>query len=252
MTEKIIPIPKTVLEKFLKPVSRITESCILKILNDDLYTICTAHDNTFFLYAKIKLPFSLDEGKLNLINIKKFLNGLNCLGNDGEFVLKLNSNNVECKMSSDTTNESAFFKYHLIDDGIIKDSTFSIKKIASLGFDTEFTITQDKIKKIISAYSFTTDVSKIYFYSDENRNVFCEINDRTMQNVDNLSMFLTDKLVGNDIQKPVPVNIEIFKNLIACKGDVKVKLNSESRIFIFQTDDVDGVELKYIISGLVK
>lgn len=252
MTEKIIPIPKTVLEKFLKPVSRITESCILKVLNNDLYTICTPQDNTFILYAKINLPISICECKLNLINIKKLLNGLNCLGNDGQFTLKLNSNNIECRIVSDETGENSFFKYHLIDDGIIKESTVNIKKIASLGFDTEFTISQDKIKKIIAAYSFASDVSKIYFYSDDENKVFCEINDKTMQNVDNLSMFLTDSIKGEHIKIPIPVNIEIFKNLITTKGDIKVRLNNESKIFIFQTSENDDVELKYIISALVK
>lgn len=252
MTDKIIPIPKTVLEKFLKPVSRITESCVLKISDSDLYTICTPQDNTFILYAKLKLPVSIDECKLNLINIKKFLNGLNCLGNDGQFSLNLCNNYIECRIQSEETNENSFFKYHLIDDGIIKESSVNVKKIASLGFDTEFIIPQDKIKKIISAYAFTSDVSKIYFYSDEKRRVQCEINDRTMQNVDNLSMFLTDTLKGQDITHPIPVNIEIFKNLITTKGDIKVRLNAESKVFVFQTNDVEDVELKYIISALVK
>jgi hypothetical protein len=155
-------------------------------------------------------------------------------------------------MFAKDSNENCFFKYHLIDDGIIKESAVNVKKIASLGFDTEFIIPKDKIKKIINAYSFTSDVSKIYFFSDEKKHVFCEINDRTMQNIDNLSMFLTDSLIGQEIKTPIPVNIEIFKNLITSKDDIKIKLNTESKVFIFQSNDGDDVELKYIISALVK
>ena len=71
MTESLIPIPKTSLEKLLKPVNRLTESCVLKSKNDLLYTLCSSSDNSVALYANTKLPMSLDITQLNLINIKK-------------------------------------------------------------------------------------------------------------------------------------------------------------------------------------
>ena len=50
MSETLLPIPKTYLEKLLKPVSRLTESCILKVSKDTLYTVCTPADNSLILY----------------------------------------------------------------------------------------------------------------------------------------------------------------------------------------------------------
>ena len=73
-----------------------------------------------------------------------------------------------------------------------------------------------------------------------------------MQNVDNLSMVLTDKVIGDEILKPIPVNIEVFKNLISSKTNIKVKINNEYKVFIFQTQEDENVDLKYIVSALVK
>jgi hypothetical protein len=252
MAEKIIPIPKSSLEKLLRPVSRMTESCVLKISDNKLYTISTPSHNSFFLYAKTDLPVDIEDTKLNIINIKKFLTGLACLGNDGEFSLKINENNIECGMCSADTKENTIFKYHLVNDGIIKEAGLNVKKIASLEFDTEFTISQEKVKKIITAYSFVSDVSKIYFYSTDDGKINCEINDKTMQNVDNLSMSLADDLIGEQIRVPIPVNIEIFKNLITSKSNIRVRLNNSCKIFVFQSMEQEDVELKYIISALVK
>ena len=251
MSETLLPIPKTYLEKLLKPVSRLTESCILKVSKDTLYTVCTPADNSLILYGKTKLPLELEDSKLNIINIKKFLTGLSCLGDDGEFTISININNIECRNNNETIGENTYFQYHLVDDGIIKESSVNVQKIAKLNFDTEFEITQEKIKKIINAYSFVSDVSKIYFFSQDGK-IHCEINDKTMQNVDNLSMVLTDKVVGEDINKPLPINIEVFKNLISSKAPVKVKLNNEYKVFVFQAQEDENVELKYIVSALVK
>lgn len=250
MDNKILPVPKTILEKILRPVSKLTESCILKICKDDLYTVCTPSDNSLILYAKTKLPFEVEDSKLNIINIKKFLTGLDCLGDNGEFSILLNSNNIECRSMDVDTGENTYFKYHLMDDGIIKESTVNVQKISKLNFDTEFEIKLDKVKKIVSAYSFV-DVTKIYFFSD-NGKINCEINDRTMQNVDNMSMVLSDIVIGEEIVRPIPVNIEVFKNLISSKKNIKVKLNNEYKVFVFQTQEDDNVELKYIVSALVK
>ena len=92
MDEIIIPIPKTSLEKLLKPINRATESCVLKTDENTLYTVCSSQDRSVILYASCDLPVKIEPIKLNLISIKKFLNGLNCLGDDGEFSMILNKN----------------------------------------------------------------------------------------------------------------------------------------------------------------
>lgn len=251
MTETILPIPKTFLEKLLKPVSKLSESCVLKISDKSLYTVCTPSDNSLILYAKAELPVSIETCKLNLINIKKLLTGLDCLGDDGEFSLSLLDNHIKCQLENKDSGEICHFKYHLVDDGIIKESTVNVQKISKLTFDTEFEITADKFKKIMSAYSFATDATKLYFYSKNNQ-IYGEINDRTLQNIDNISMLLSDKVLGQSLSTPMPISVEIFKNFILNKNSIKVKINNQYNVFVFQSQDDENVNFKYIVSALVK
>ena len=132
MSDIVLPVPKTYLEKFLKPVSRISESCVLKFSEDLLYTISSSSDNSLLLYAAIKLPIKVEAQKINIINIKKLLTGFDCLGDDGEFSMVLNKNYIKCEMFDSDTNDGVHFKYHLVDDGIIKESTTNIQKISKL------------------------------------------------------------------------------------------------------------------------
>jgi hypothetical protein len=251
MTETIIPIPKISLEKLLKPVNRLTESCVLRGDGESIYTLCCSPDNSVILYAKTNLPIKLEYTKLNIINIKKLLTGLDCLGDDGEFKLSYNENNIVCKSINESTNENTHFKYHLVEDNIIKESTVNIERIASLTYDTIFELSLPKIKQIMSAYSFVSDVNKIYFYTKD-QSVYAEIDDKTLQNVDNVSLIVSPSFVGDALVKPLSIKIEVFKLLSSSKNNIKVKINNEFNVFVFETQEDDNTQLKYIISALVK
>jgi hypothetical protein len=102
----------------------------------------------------------------------------------------------------------------------------------------------------MSAYSFASDVAKIYFYT-KNDKVYAEINDRSMQNVDNLSLMISNSYNGDEFD-PISVKIEVFKNLVTSKSPVKVRINKSNNVFVFVTKEDENVELKYIVSALVK
>jgi hypothetical protein len=121
---------------------------------DSIYTVCSSIDNSVILYAKTKLPIEIQDLKLNLINIKNFLTGLECLGEGGTFELIHKNNHLTCKSSNEVTKENTHFKYHLVDDNIIKESTINIETIAKLKFNTTFEISAQKVRQIMSAYSF--------------------------------------------------------------------------------------------------
>jgi hypothetical protein len=251
VSEIHIPLPKSFLEKILKPVNRLTESCVLKADKDSLYSICSSSDKTVILYAKAKLPFVLNDSiRLNLISIKKLISGLECLGDDGEFSIEYNINNIKCEVKT-SDGEKTFFKYHLVDDSVIRETAVNLEKMSQLKFDTEFILTTSKIRQIMAGYAFASDLTKIYFYSKENK-VYAEINDRTLQNVDNMTLIVADNVEGSAIVDALPVNTEVFKNLASCKTDIKVKINNQYKVFIFQNKEDDDVELKYIVSALVK
>jgi len=246
-----LPISKELLQKILKPINRLTESCVLKIQKDGLYSICSSPDNTVVLYAKIKFPIELEEQiRLNLINIKKLICGLECLEDNGEFSLEYSKNNIKCSNTNEE-GEKTHFKYHLVDDSVIKECPFNISKLSTIDFDTEFNIENSKIKQIMSGYTFASDVEKIYFYTKDTA-IYCEINDRTMQNVDNITIKVCDQYSGLSFDDGIVINMEVFKNLVSYKNDVKVKINNEYKVFVFQNIDDNDVELKYIVSALVK
>jgi hypothetical protein len=102
----------------------------------------------------------------------------------------------------------------------------------------------------MSAYSFVNDVNKIYFYTKEDK-VFAEIDDKTLQNVDNVSFTVSNEYIGDELS-PIAIKIEVFKSLITSKQPVKVKINKDNKVFIFSTNEDENVELKYIVSALVK
>ena len=251
MPAKIIPLPKVYLEKILKPVNRLTESCVLKTKGSSLYTICSSEDNSVILYAQTKIPLELDEDiRLNLISIKKLLSGLDCLGSDGEFSIKIGENSITCQIVS-SDNEKTHFKYHLVDDSIVKESVLRIEKFAELSFDTEFMISANKAKQILSAASFASDVSKVYFSVLEDT-LQAEINDHTLQNVDNITIPITTKWEGEVLDGTFPISLEIFKNLAAIKNDIKVKISNQFKVMLFNITEDDNLELKYVVSALIK
>lgn len=246
-----IPLPKSSLEKLLKPVSRLTDSCVLKSKEDYIFTVCSSSDNSIILYAKTQLPNVVEEPvKINLNTIKKFVTGLSCLGTDGEFQIILNDNHLICKMVDVDSNEDTFFKYHLVDDGIIKESPVNTESIKSLSYDTIFEIPVAKVKQIMSAYTYANDINKIYFYTKDQR-VYAKIDDDTLQNKDSVSIMVNVNFTGTPLL-PTPIKTEVFKMFAFSKSDIKVYINNEHKVLIFQTQEDDNTDLKYIISALVK
>ena len=252
---RVIPLPKSFLEKILKPINRLTESCVLNITPSCIYSISASADNTVILFAKALFPkeseFVKESIRLNIISIKRLLSGLECLGDNGQFSIELETNNIKCQSVDNETEEKTFFKYHLVDDSIVREAAVNINKISSLKFDTEFTIAQSKLKQLMYGYSFTLDLTKIYFSTREGK-VYAEIDDKTLQNVDNITLVAASEYTGVDIDQATPVSMEVFKNLALCRNDIKVKINNQYKVFVFQNTEEESIELKYIISALVK
>jgi hypothetical protein len=187
--------------------------------------------------------------KINIIDIKRFLCGLDCLDSN-EIELQLNENYIKC--SSKNSEDNTFFKYHLVDDSVMSKSTFSVKKIAQLTFDTEFKIPINCQKKIMSAYSFSSDCSKLYL-KEKDGSIFAEINDFTQHNRDSVEIKIADSFIGDCINHPIPINIEIFKTLSYGKdSNINVKINKEFNVLVFNIKEDDFVDIKYITPALVK
>lgn len=251
MSDQTIPIPKSYLEKILKPITRLTESCTLTASDDVLKTICASADNAVILYTHVKLPSKLQTPtKLNIININRLYSGLQSLGNDGTFEMLYRGNNIVCE-NTDSSGFKTHFKYHLVDDSIIKKCSINIQQLLGLKYDTSFSITAKQIKHILSASSFASDVTKVYI-STKDGVIYADVDDRTLQNVDTFSIPITDKWGGVGLVDVFPTTVEIFKNLTVAKSDVLVKINNEFRVAIFEMEEDDNLLLKYLVSALIK
>ena len=248
---EILEVPKKYLEKILKPVSRLTDSCVLNFQDDNVFTVCSSPDNFVVLYAKLKLPYIVKNAvKLNLISAKRFLTGLNCLGDDGKFEIKISENAMICQLVSEE-GEKTHFKYHLVDDNIIKKCPMKAEKIMALSFDTDFVLSSTKIKQILQAFSFSSESVKIYFY-EEDGTIYTEIDDKTKPNNDSIKIPITKTWNGEKITENFITNLDIFKNLMATKNDVSVKINNQYKVAVFDSNEEESVFLKYVISSLVK
>jgi hypothetical protein len=196
------------------------------------------------------MPLECEEDiRLNIINIKKLMLGLGCLGDDGEFSVKFHNNHIVCH--NDNNGEKTHFKYHLVDDSVISECPIKIDKISGLSFDTTFNLSASKAKQILSAASFASDVSKVYL-SAEDGVIKAEVDDKTLSNVDNMTIPITTQWEGEPLDSSFPLSLEIFKNLVALKGDIKVKINNQFKVVIFHVEEEAGLELKFILSALVK
>jgi hypothetical protein len=250
MSNRKISLSKEHLEKILKPINKITESCVLKGNEDQLHTICSTEDKSVILYAKLKISNVLDDDlKLNLIGIKKLISGLNSLGNSGDFTLSFHDNYIKCEI--DDNGKKTHLKYHLVDDNIIKEFPLKIEKITALSFNTEFDLSADNAKKILAASSFATEAQKVYFSLTDGV-INAEITDKTVPNIDSMLIPITNTWNGEELISDFPISLEIFKNLVSLKNNIRVKINNECKVAIFHIIEDGVLELKYIVSALIK
>jgi hypothetical protein len=242
-----LPLDKSTLVRFLAPVGQITEKCVLKVTEDKLYTLSATPDTNIILYACVKIDNANKESsRINISDVKKLLVGIDCFEDDLTFSLK--ENHLLCSTNS---LSGEYFKYHLVDDAIIKEYPLNINKIVNLNFNTSFDVNKKKLADIARGSSYARSTQKIYFFC-KNNIIYAELNDFAYQNVDNITFMITDVYEGETISSMLPLDLEIFRILNSLKCEtVKVKINNENKVVMFSVNDGE-VELKYIISTLVK
>ena len=117
-------------------------------------------------------------------------------------------------------------------------------------FDSDFIITKDKSSDIIKGATFATDSNKIYFYMKDD-NVYAELTDKNIANIDSVSYFITDEFSGVEIKKPILIDLEIFKMFYGLDGNIFTKINTKNKIIMFKFESDDHT-LQYIVSSLKK
>jgi hypothetical protein len=231
---------KDFISNFLNPVSNLNDACILEIVDNVLISTLASTDGTIVCKSTIDVESDINT-KINIPDIKKLIRVLEIIPS-AEIELKLNENI--------SYNENGYrFRYHLLDDGIIKQPSLNVEKVNKLNFDTSFNVKENDLSTLFKGSSFATETSKIYIYEEEGK-IFGELGDRNRHNTDNFVCILSDVYEGNLI-KPLPINFDSFR-LISFNNskDIKFNINTEMGVITctFQKGDTS---LIYIISALI-
>jgi hypothetical protein len=237
-------------EEFLLPISKVicddesNKGCIIDINNDKIECVANTKDGSVILYATHDLKESVEESSvLNIYDLKKFIRLIDCIDNDN-IKFTINSNNITY------TSPTLKFKYHLMDDGVIKRSVVNINKINALKFNNEFIITKEKINEILKVSSFTEDSNKIYF-NCKSESIYGELTDKSKPNIDTVDLKISDKFIG-DIFTDIPISLDVIRKFTGIKYDnLQVKVNTDTKVILFELLNNDS-KLKYVATALVK
>jgi hypothetical protein len=235
---------KDFVTNFLGPVSNLNDMCVLKINDNKINCIIAAADSTIVCNASFDIEIDVDDSlTLNIPDIKKFVRVLDIIPNDN-IELKLNENSI-------SYNKDGYrFKYHLLDDGIIKQPNINVNKINNLNFDATFSVRENNLNTIFKGSSFTTETSKLYIYS-ENNNIVGELGDRTRHNTDNFVCTICDSVESGSITTPLALNFESFR-LISFNNSREVRFRVNQDMGVITCDLRKGnTALIYVISALI-
>lgn len=231
--------------KFLAPISRISDLAILTLEDGKIYSINKTTDNNIVLLARCGDVTSSESSKvnINLPDVKKFIKAFDAI-NDENISVTLNSNNIEYR------SPQIKFKFHLLEDGIIAPAGLNLQKIERFEYDVHFRVSTTQLTSVLRSSTFITESNKIYFYTEDG-NVCCELTDKSRHNLDSFTTQLTDRYNGNEIIKPLPFAFDVVRNISTLKA-VELDFHINTSRGILCVDVVDGdYQLKYISTAMV-
>ena len=232
--------------RFLSPIAKVSDSACVTITKDRIRSVVTNADNSVVLVAMFEhVNENISENiTLNVQNVNRLINLLSCLTTK-DVLLTITNNCIEC------VSDDVKFKYHLLDDDILKVPSINIQKIKELKFDTNFIVPRESIASIIKASSFTVDTEKIYIRTDGTK-VVGELTDLQQANVDSFSRPVAMSYAGEPLNKPYPINFETIRMIGATRldtnCDITAFVNHANSVFIFDIS-CETSKLKYITSA---
>ena len=185
---------------FLSPISKINEKCIINFEDNKASAIVTENTSAIFLFCESNIGFHGEKVSLNVGDVMKLQKALGCIEEDTPS-FSLNQNNLQYK------SKTLKFKYHLLEDGVIKTPPFNRDKLTNIPFTTEFKINKKEYSDVLKNSVFTSDSNKIYFYT-KNKAVYCELNDKTIPNIDCIDMKVSESFEGSIISVPFALRLD--------------------------------------------
>lgn len=249
MTVLKIKNKKDFISNFLSPVSNLNDMGVLKVSNNSISCTIAAADSTVVckadLACEVDIRSNINEEyiQLNIPDIKKLIRVLDIIPST-EIEIEINSNNISYSKAGYK------FKYHVLEDGIIKQPNINVNKIKEIKYDTSFVVAENNLSTLYKGSSFTTETSKLYIYP-ENNTILGELGDKKRHNVDNFVCLLSDSYDGDAITAPLAFNFESFRLLSFNNcGEVKFFINQELGILTCKLKKGDA-SLIYVVSALI-
>jgi DNA polymerase III sliding clamp (beta) subunit (PCNA family) len=232
-------------QKFLTPISKLADNVSISFNDDEVFTTCASPDGSIVLLASYKTDTAVKGiPRINLPDVKKFVRLLDCVDQDN-IALTIENNHLKY------VTPSFKFNYFLLEDSYMQRCPVNPEKIKQLKYDTAFLLPNIKFNEVLKGSSIATDSDKLYFYTKDGK-VYCELNDLERQNINNITYLVADKFVGDNIKNTLPLNLENIRLLAGTKcNEFTVKVNNELKVTLFQIEEKD-IDIKFIISALVK
>ena len=230
---------------FLTPLSKINNTCILKVDKDRIFSLISATDNTVVVYGKYEIQTDVEDSIcLNIPDLMRLIKILYCI-NTEEIDLEIHSNHIKY------TSPDIRFTYHLLEDGILTLPPLSVEKIKNLSFSTSFKAPYSSFVDLIKGSTFALNISKVYFFTKDGA-MYVELTDKQTSNVDSMCIKLCNKYTGTDINDPLPVGLETVRTFVGSKCDfISGKINPELNVMSFEINN-NNTHITYIVSGLIK
>ena len=239
-----IPNLNEFVASFLFPLSKVNNSCVIKVTKTGYNCLLSSADGSLILYCKLKQEVDCDDVSLNIPDLGRLIKILNCI--DEENVdLHFTDNNINYK-STDIR-----FKYHLLEDGIISSPSINIEKLKSIDYNSGFKITNEAFLNLIKSSTFATDTDKIYLYTKDGR-VYGELTDHEKHNSDSVTRCLANGHYGDEITDAIPVTFDTIRIVANNRAQqVEVLVNTSLSILTFNVN-TDNVKNVYVVTGLVR
>ena len=231
-------------KNFLTPITKISDSCILDIRDNNLNCLTSTSDNSVIFHINYPIEGVFDNTEvLNCSDVKKLIKAIDTI-DDNDIVFTLEENNL-------TYNDTNIrFKYHLLEDGIIKRPKLSLNKLSDTHFNSSFILENDRIRDLIKGSVFSSDSNKIYIYTADGY-VHAELTDKARKNIDTISLKIANSFDGDSIEN-VPLCFEIFRIIdISSSKEIFVKINNKLGIVLFELEN-NYNKMTYLISSLIK
>lgn len=188
-----------------------------------------------------------EEYTINIPDMSKFIKLLSMCDKD-IFEFEIKKNYVYFK--SDKVHGAKFILDDIPAQKIDKRYTFKWFN----AFNPKYTATLSKkvLKELLHVSSFANASDKIYFYQQDGK-LLAECNDRTLDNIDNISVVLSTEGTGV-IENNVIIAVDTLSNVIAAGNDftfniVKIGNNRISYEAILISTSLNGVSVKYFINS---